>query len=95
MGEGLGKNKVRLVCINGGVVTMNRSDLKQSGNDEAVPAWQLASLPVMKHHMEAYIDEQLLPQQQIEAGGPPQRMSLSSYPAPIRYIGYTVVYGIP
>ncbi|KUP24863.1 hypothetical protein [Paenibacillus sp. DMB5] len=74
---------------------MNHSASKESENDGAVPTWQLASLPVMQRHTEAYIDEQLLPQQRIEAGGPPQRVSLSSFPAPIRYIGYAVVYGIP
>ncbi len=33
--------------------------------------------------------------ERIEAGGPPQRVDLQSLPAPIRYIGYAVVYGIP
>lgn len=49
---------------------VNHSASKESENDGAVPTWQLASLPVMQRHTEAYIDEQLLPQQRIEAGGP-------------------------
>lgn len=74
---------------------VKHSDSRQSVNDDVEPAWQLAPLPVMQRHTGAYIDEQLLPQQRIEAGGPPQRVNLSSFPAPIRYIGYAVVYGIP
>lgn len=74
---------------------MKHTDSKQSENDEVVSVWQRASFPVMKRHTEGYIDEQLLAQQRIEAGGPPQRVDLQSLPAPIRYIGYAVVYGIP
>ncbi|MNE75809.1 hypothetical protein D3C80_1720010 [compost metagenome] len=74
---------------------VNHSDYKQSENDDVEPAWQLASLPVMQRHTGAYIDEPLLPQQRIEAGGPLQRADLKSFPDPVRYIGYAVVYGIP
>lgn len=74
---------------------VNHSASKESENEGVVPNWQPSSLPVMQRHTEAYIDEQLLPQQRIEAGGPPQRVDLQSLPAPIRYIGYAVVYGIP
>lgn len=42
-----------------------------------------------------YIDEQLLPQQIIEGGGPPQRADLNSLPGTVKYIGYIIVYGIP
>ncbi|MBP2111729.1 hypothetical protein [Paenibacillus silagei] len=42
-----------------------------------------------------YIDEQLLPQQVIEGGGPFRRVDLSSLPGPVKYIGYMIVYGIP
>ncbi|MDF9843186.1 MULTISPECIES: hypothetical protein [unclassified Paenibacillus] len=48
---------------------MNHTDSKRSENDEVIRVWQPASLPVMKRHTEAYIDEQLLPRQRIEAGG--------------------------
>ncbi|WP_405115827.1 hypothetical protein MHH28_13880 [Paenibacillus sp. FSL K6-1217] len=42
-----------------------------------------------------YIDEQLLPQQLIEGGGPFRRVDLTSLPGPVKYIGYMIVYGIP
>lgn len=42
-----------------------------------------------------YIDEQLNPMQQIEAGGPPKKVDLQSLPVPLRYIGYCIVFGIP
>ncbi|MEK4850655.1 hypothetical protein NST04_12490 [Paenibacillus sp. FSL H7-0756] len=42
-----------------------------------------------------YIDEQLLPQQLIEGGGPLRRVDLTSLPVPVKYIGYMIVYGIP
>ncbi|WP_342562375.1 hypothetical protein NST84_22580 [Paenibacillus sp. FSL R7-0345] len=74
---------------------MKHSESRQLENDDVEPAGQLASLPVMQRHTGAYIDEQLLLQQRIEAGGPLQRVSLSSFPTPIRYMGYAVVYGIP
>ena len=42
-----------------------------------------------------YTDEQLLPQQWIEGGGPPRRVDLNSLPGPLKYLGYAIVYGIP
>lgn len=74
---------------------VNHSASKESENDGAVPTWQLSSLPVMQRHTEAYLDKQLLKLQRIEAGGPLQRADLKSFPDPVRYIGYAVVYGIP
>ncbi|MNL65195.1 hypothetical protein D3C87_1894930 [compost metagenome] len=59
-----------------------------------MPVWKQAGSAVTERQT-AYIDDQLLPQQQIEAGGPPRRVDLDSQPAPIRYIGYAVMYGIP
>lgn len=73
---------------------MSYTDLKQSEYEELVPAWKLGGTAVTERQT-TYIDDHLLPLQQIEAGGPPRRVDLHSLPAPIRYIFYAMMYGIP
>lgn len=36
----------------------------------------------------SFIDDQLLPMQRIEGGGPPKRIDLSTMPKPLRIFGY-------
>lgn len=60
-----------------------------------MPVWELTSKTVVERQTAVYIDDQLLPQQLIEGGGPPRRVALSNLPAPVRYIGYAITYGIP
>ncbi|KRE35292.1 MULTISPECIES: hypothetical protein [Bacteria] len=36
----------------------------------------------------SFIDDQLLPMQKIEGGGPPKRIDLSTMPKPLRILGY-------
>ncbi|CAH1195993.1 hypothetical protein PAECIP111892_02142 [Paenibacillus auburnensis] len=73
---------------------MSHTDPEQSEYEKLVPARKLAGTAVTERQT-AYIDDQLLPQQKIEAGGPPRRVDLDTLPAPIRYIGYAVMFGIP
>ncbi|MGG4034309.1 hypothetical protein ABEV74_11500 [Paenibacillus cisolokensis] len=41
-----------------------------------------------RHEQQNYVDENLLPMQQIEGGGPPKKIDLKSMPRPLRIFGY-------
>lgn len=73
---------------------MSHTNPEPAEYEELVPAWKLEGTAVTERQT-AYIDDQLLPQQQIEAGGPPRRVELHTLPAPIRDIGYAFMYGNP
>ncbi|MDQ0192554.1 hypothetical protein [Paenibacillus wynnii] len=42
-----------------------------------------------------YKDEQIRLFQQIESGGPPEKIDLNSLPEPLKFVGYAIVFGIP